>query len=74
MDENTYRHSFVKKKPVLDPRKRNTIIIIAVIVVAAVMLLFNSFYELKEDEYAVITTFGRPSVVSTLLSASGTSI
>ena len=25
----------------------------------------NSFYELQEDEFAVITTFGKPSVVST---------
>ena len=65
MDENTYSRSFVKKKPILDGRKRKTIIIVALIVVAAVLLLFNSFYELNEDEYAVITTFGKPSVVST---------
>ena len=65
MDENTYSRSFVKKKPFLDGRKRKTIIIVALIVVAAVLLLFNSFYELNEDEYAVITTFGKPSVVST---------
>ena len=65
MDENTYSRSFVKKKPILDGRKRKTIIIAALIVIAAVMMLFNSFYELNEDEYAVITTFGKPSVVST---------
>ena len=65
MDENTYRRSFVRKKPVLDPGKRNMIIVIAVIILAVVMLLFNSFYELNEDEYAVITTFGKPTVVST---------
>ena len=27
MDENTYRRSFVRKKPVLDPGKRNMIIV-----------------------------------------------
>ena len=65
MDENTYRRSFVRRKPVMDPGKRNSIIIIAAIVIAAILLLFNSFYELNEDEYAVITTFGKPTVVST---------
>ncbi len=37
--------------------------------VAAVLLVaalgFGSIYQLQEDEYAVITTFGKPSVVST---------
>lgn len=48
------------------PRRRvKTIILIAVIVLAAAVLFFNSFYELNEDEFAVITTFGKPSVVST---------
>ena len=65
MDENTYRHSYVNKKPHLDPAKRKSIIITALVLLAAVLLLFNSFYELNEDEYAVITTFGKPSVVST---------
>ena len=65
MDENSYSRSFVKRKPVMDGRKTKTIILLAVIIVLILMLLFNSFYELKEDEYAVITTFGKPSVVST---------
>ena len=37
-------------------------------VLAAVVLLllvFNSWYQLQEDQYAVITTFGKPTVVST---------
>ncbi len=38
-------------------------IVVIVVIVGAVF--FNSFYELKEDEFAVITTFGKPSVVST---------
>lgn len=37
------------------------------IAVAAALLItaFGSFYQLAEDEYAVITTFGKPTVVST---------
>lgn len=38
-------------------------ILILVFIVAT--LFFNSFYELNEDEYAVISTLGTPSVVST---------
>ena len=44
-------------KPVLIP-------LIAIVLVIA-SILFNSFYELQEDEFAVITTLGKPSVVST---------
>ena len=35
-----------------------------VLILIAAILLFSSFYELNEDEFAVITTFGKPSVVS----------
>ncbi len=38
---------------------------IIVIIILAGAVFFNSFYELNEDEFAVITTFGKPSVVST---------
>lgn len=38
---------------------------LAVIVLILACLFFNSFYELNEDEFAVITTFGKPTVVST---------
>lgn len=38
---------------------------VAVVVILAAVLFFNSFYELNEDEFAVITTFGKPSVVAT---------
>lgn len=44
---------------------RGKIVAIAVVLVVLLSIFFNSFYELQEDEYAVITTFGRPSVVST---------
>ena len=38
---------------------------ILVVVLILGILFFNSFYELNEDEFAVITTLGKPSVVST---------
>ena len=49
------------------PRGRllRILIPILVIVVIAGVIFFNSFYELYEDEFAVITTFGKPSVIST---------
>ena len=46
-------------------RTLKILIPILVIVFIAAALFFNSFYELNEDEFAVITTFGKPSVVST---------
>ena len=34
------------------------------VVVIALLLILDSFYTLKEDQYAVITTFGKPTTVS----------
>lgn len=34
------------------------------VVLLAALLLLDSFYTLKEDQYAVITTFGKPTTVS----------
>lgn len=48
-------------KPGKLPRRIVTIVL-AVLLVAG--LAFGSVYQLQEDEYAVITTFGKPSVVS----------
>lgn len=39
--------------------------IIAVVAMLVVVMLFGSFYQLQEDEFAVITTFGKPEMVST---------
>ena len=44
------------------PGKAAIAVLIAVFLVLAVM---NSYYTLKEDQYAVITTFGKPTMVST---------
>lgn len=63
-DREPPRQSPPKKKPGGAMKKLAWIpfVILAVIIVS---IFLNSFYELKEDEYAVITTFGKPSVVST---------
>lgn len=42
-----------------------TIVTVAAVLVLVGALGFGSVYQLQEDEYAVITTFGKPSVVST---------
>ena len=44
------------------PGKSAIIVVVLVLLVLAVM---DSYYTLKEDQYAVITTFGRPTMVST---------
>ncbi len=44
------------------PGRAAVTVLIAVLLVLAVM---NSYYTLKEDQYAVITTFGKPTMVST---------
>ncbi len=40
------------------------IILLIVILLIAAVLVFDSYYTLKEDQYAVITTFGKPHSVS----------
>ncbi len=40
-------------------------IVLAVVIVIVAALIFGSMYQLQEDEFAVITTFGKPSVVNT---------
>lgn len=52
------------------PRPRKPLNIKGIVIAAVVVLLLGSLisggvYQLQEDEYAVITTFGKPSVVDT---------
>ena len=51
------------KKP--DPVKLRRLIPLVVIVLLVFSIVSNGMYQLQEDEFAVITTFGKPSVVST---------
>ena len=48
-----------------DPERFKRILRLVVIVLVIAVAVSNSFYQLQEDEFAVITTFGKPSVVST---------
>ena len=48
-----------------DPVRARKIIRLVVILLLVLVAVSNSFYQLQEDEYAVITTFGKPDVVST---------
>ena len=48
--------------PISFPMKKVLVPVLALLLLAA--LVFSSVYQLQEDEYAVITTFGKPSVVS----------
>lgn len=44
-------------------KKIRRLAVTAVVVIAAIYLLAGSVYSLKENEYAVVTTFGVPSIV-----------
>ncbi len=73
MDPNEY--SWKRPDPEPQPRQEKprrpqfrfkpALIPIAVVLLLIISIFFNSFYELQEDEFAVITTLGKPSVVST---------
>ncbi len=39
--------------------------LLLLVALLALSIAFGSFYQLQEDEYAVITTFGKPSLVNT---------
>lgn len=45
-------------------KSRKIIIVLAIIAVAAYLLFTNAFYQLAEDQFAVVTTFGKPSVIT----------
>ena len=46
------------------PKMNKKLAWIIPVVLLAALLIFDSFYTLKEDQYAVITTFGKPTTVS----------
>lgn len=43
---------------------RKGLILLVVIILVAAALVFDSYYTLKDDQYAVLTTFGKPTAVS----------
>ena len=50
-------------KPLKRPVMKTVLTIVVVILLIVTAL--DSFYTLKEDQYGVITTFGKPSMVTT---------
>ena len=52
------------KKPRRIPKLQGRPFVLILVVVLLAMLVLDSFYTLKEDQYAVITTFGKPTMVS----------
>ena len=73
MDNNEYHFKkpfggggdVFKQKAPKDPKKTRRRVIMIVVLLLILSVISNSFYELNEDEFAVITTFGKPTVVST---------
>ena len=68
MDEyNNYQNGYDQNPPPpRRPKKRMNarwLWIIPVLILAAILVM-DSFYTLKEDQYAVLTTFGKPTTVS----------
>lgn len=57
------KHKKDKESKAKDPKNLGKMISIAVIVFVCALLLGNSYYIIKENEYAVITTFGNASVI-----------
>ena len=52
------------KKPKRKPGRFLKLLWLVPVAVLVLALALDSFYTLKEDQYAVITTFGKPSMVS----------
>lgn len=46
-------------------KQTKKIILSAVVIIVLLILVFNSFYTIKEQEQAVVTTFGTPQAVTT---------
>ena len=68
MDEyNNYENGYNQNPPPpRRPKKRMNarwLWIIPALILAAILAM-DSFYTLKEDQYAVLTTFGKPTTVS----------
>lgn len=62
-DDGTYSSGPARKPNV--PKLTAKPVLLIVLAVLLVLLILDSFYTLKEDQYAVITTFGKPTTVST---------
>ena len=52
-----------KRRPKFNLPGKSAIIVLVIVLLA--LAVMDSYYTLKEDQYAVITTFGKPTMVST---------
>ena len=59
--ENPYSPNEGRGRP---RRRRTKLLWLIPAVLLAALLIFDSFYTLTEDQYAVLTTFGKPTTVS----------
>lgn len=59
--ENPYSPNEGRGRP---RRRRTKLLWLIPAVLLAALLIFDSFYTLTEDQYAVLTTFGKPTAVS----------
>jgi len=59
------RRNILKVKKQVNVEKTKKIAVIAVIAIAAMMLISGSFYSIREEEQAVVCTFGSPQAVTT---------
>ncbi len=65
--DGSYSSGPAKKAPFSKPKMKKLPVRRALAILIVIMLAvsaFDSFYTLKEDQYAVITTLGKPSMVS----------
>ena len=67
MEYNSYNGytdgSYRSGKPPKKPFNPKLLLLIPAIILAAIFI-FDSYYTLKDDQYAVLTTFGKPTMVS----------
>lgn len=62
-EDGSYNSGPVKRPKM--PRISGRPFVLVLLAVLLVTVVLDSFYTLKEDQYAVITTFGRPTTVTT---------
>ena len=65
MDRNTYTYTEPRRpKMKINKEKAKKTVIFSVLAFVLVVLVFNSFFTIKEQEQAVVTTFGVPKAVT----------
>lgn len=64
-NDGSYSYSYSRQQPgEKKPRRRLKLMWLVPVLLIVAVLGMDSFYTLKEDQYAVLTTFGKPTAVS----------